>query len=317
MIEKLKFFGTISAVVLVLIFILMIIIAVRKRKKFKAFLSEPLIAHLGDPLNPAKYEDWREHRSDVYIYGQMARYAEQAAFQSIPKRKRFDKDGMYTSVSQQRIAENMGMLNMVLTNDGFCLNREYGEFISEYRPYYTVADFYKSILEYFSFKQNPDIFEKPKPVEEETVSEDKSMVVDEPVYQDQPNGSEMIYEEDDYQDVNYNNSSFYSAPIVHFSTNITVDHQIMGVLQDYSEKVAKKSCDKQGIGLFDAYGEQTPEYKNACRNNYNKLCKIFFDSMKFKKEFVDWINSCYPNMDDVSMFDELIPMYIRHIKGKE
>lgn len=310
MIEKIKFFGIIAVIFLVLIFAIMIVIAMKRRKRFKNYLAEPLEKHLGDSLNSAKYEDWREQKADVYIYGQMARYAEQAAFQAIPKRKRFDKDGMYTPVSQQKIAENIRMLTMVLTNDGRVLNDAYSEFILTYRPYYTVSDFYKSILEYFSFVQNPGLFEKPaEPDVAEVKNEEVSAETDD---NERSSGLE-------YTDIIKTSSAnaTYKDPVVHFSSNITVDHQIMTVLQEYSEKLAMRSCEKKNILAIDNYGNHTKEYDDSCRANYNKLCKIFFDQMKFKKEFVDWINTDHMNMDDVTMFDELIPMYIRYIKGKE
>lgn len=327
MLEKIKLFAILFVVLVIAVIVLMIVIIVKKRKRFKAFLAEPLIDHLDDSLCADKFEDWREKRIDVYLYGRIAKYAEQAAFESIPKRKRFDKEGQYTELSQTKISQNMnGLLDLFTKQEGFYFNNDFQYFVREYRPYYTVGDFDKLVVEYLSFVTNPELFEKPvippDEPEEDTNADDKEiaefeagnigLTPDEDTVDSEDIEPDPVTEYDPYANVGKSNDV-----VVHFSNMITVDHMIMNVLQTYTDKLAVKVCERDGIAQTDAYGEKTQAFKDLCRSNYNKLCKLFFTDMKFKSEFVEWVNERHPDMDDTSLFGDLIPMYIRHLKGKE
>jgi hypothetical protein len=198
--------------------------------------------------------------------------------------------------------------------------------VREYRPYYTVGDFDKLVVEYLSFVTNPELFEKPvippDEPEEDTSADDKEMAEfeagnigftpDEDTVDSEDIEPDPVTEYDPYANVGKS-----SDVVVHFSNMVTVDHMIMNVLQTYTDKLAVKVCERDGIAQTDAYGEKTQAFKDLCRSNYNKLCKLFFTDMKFKPEFVEWVNERHPDMDDTSLFGDLIPMYIRHLKGKE
>lgn len=319
MLEKIRFYMMLVLAGCGVLFLLMIVIAVRKHKKFKAYLAEPLTNHLQDDLHASQYEDWRVKKPSVYLYGQIAKYAENVAFESIPKRKRYDSEGQYTPLSQQKIAQQMQAIGVMLLRGESFLGDGYCSFISEYRPYYTVKDFYKSIPEYFAFCQNPNLFEKPKSPEEakpEPEEDTSGFYKDEPVSPAEQNDSvsvqeEPVPEEDDYSDIRQQWTN-----VIHFSCNMTVDHMVMDALQTYVRKLAAKKCSAAGQAITDADGSDTDAYQQMCRTTYNSMNSLFFERLYFKKEFVDWVTKEHPDMDDISRFYDLIPMYIRHLKQK-
>lgn len=307
-------FKIIMVVFIVLTFLILALYIkriIQKRQVYKQYLSQPLENHLDDALNINRVEKARRYDTDTYIAKEMMRYAEALALSQLKKRDRFTKEGELTPVAKKATDETKISMVEAFTANGV-LSQGYAEFIRDYRPWYTVKDFFKTITEYMAFCTKPEMFQKvvreEDPVVQTGINNEPSAFISE------AQASDIDSYEEDYVTTEEENMYYEEDDLGVFQTSATVDRSVIITLTQYAEKLAKKTCSKKRIPC-EENGVKTAEYTNECRDNYNRLSKIFFDGNYFNSDFVVWANDNYPSYG-VARFGDLIAPYLRNIKQK-
>jgi hypothetical protein len=298
--------ATVVIIVVLLILSFAIEIAVKRRRKFKQFLGERLVDHVGDNLNARYYnDDISSYNTDIYIYSQLIAYATKTALRLVPRRQQYTKDGEYTQRAAEAIMSAQQNIFDAFTDDCICLTSNYAEFIRDYRLDYLVSDFNKSIPEYLEFRVSPGLYRKAADIMAEKAAKEKAEKVPDETSVVSDTASNMT----DTTPIPDFDDDEVIEETMPFSSTVTIDRDITDALTCYARKLAKKKC---GKAEADAKSEK---YETEVRNSYNKLSKIFFDNRRFKQSFVDWANGQYPDYG-MTKFETLIPMYIRYIKQK-
>ena len=302
-----KFFIIFFLIIMGLFLALCIASAMRTRQKYKLFEAEPLEEHLDDDLNVKRYRE-NKRNITVYFYENLMKYANDTMCSRIPKRERYDSKGNLMPQAKSFLEQEQHNLTIIFIGEDGKFNDNYKIFIHDYRDWYTVGDFYKTITEYMTFIMDPSAFRKTvKP-------EDLNANAPAPAEKEAPAStikSDYFDSSDDIEDV-YDDYTDQSMP---FSSNVIVDGTITKPLLDYSEKLAKKRCDAGNVVCFDVSGDKTQQYEAECKKTYNQLSKLFIDGRLLNQNFLQWVLSEHSECG-IDQFDKLIAPYIRYIKSK-
>lgn len=296
-----KFFMVFFFIIMGLFLALCIASAMRTKRAYKLFEAESLKEHLDDDLNIKQYRENKRNIS-AYFYEKMTDYARETTLTRFPKREAYDNKSRFVPAAQSFLDQERQNLLIIFSNGNDKFNNSYKTFINDYRPWYTVGDFYKTITEYITFISNPSAFQKvvvdKEPDEQETQAEKKDEVSDTPT----EDGIVDIYDD-------------YAEQFVPFSSNVIVDSSITKPLLDYAVKLAKKRCDDKKVVCFDVSGNKTQQYEAKCKAAYNQLSKLFTDGRLLNGNFLQWVLSEHPDYS-INQFDKLIVPYIKYIKSK-
>lgn len=320
--NRIKEVAPIVGIVLIVIVGLMAALALKatlKRKGiFKVYLKEPLEDHLGDPLNLPSWEKAKSFSTHTYFAKELMEYAIKLGTNNVKKRDRYTKEGEPTPMLQAAINESKMNMIQAFTNDGMYMSSNYCDFILNYRPYYTVGDFPKTINEYMAFCVNPNAFQKVERKQEEDESEQQDQPT--PVaafpsaFIDESQSMAIDDYEDEYIEPDDEGMSFTEDTVTPFKGSVRVGREVTMALATYAEKLARKTCNKKNI-VTELNGVKTREYSKECDANYKRLSDIFLKEGYFKTEFVVWANSEYSDYG-ADRFEELIAPYLKHIKEK-
>ena len=287
--------------------------AIRRSSRYKSFESELLVDHLHDALNTKKWDKLHKKNTSIYFYKKLMDYATESALSRIDKKYRYDNNGQYSDVAKKVIQEEQINIGIVFTDGKEGLNERYINFITDYRPWYLVGDFSKTIIEYMTFCMNPGAFKKAEPATNTSDSVEVRQFENEQQKKIPVNNTADIQsdyfdevQEDDVEDI-------YDDSLIYFSETTVVDKDITDVLVGYTEKLAKKRFDKNGMICYKD-GVRTSAFSEECGNIYDRLSKLFFDKRLFNSDFINWVKSDFPDYD-ISRFDELIAPYIRYVKA--